>query len=63
MVSAFPSGQMVTPPRAYWKELQAGIDDAFKAGYKEIPDSSAPFEEMKVELRENEPGKIPMQNM
>ncbi len=38
--------------RAYWKELQAGIDDAFKAGYKEIPDSSAPFEEMKVELRE-----------
>jgi glycerol kinase len=38
--------------RAYWKELRAGIDAAFKAGVKEIPDSSAPFEEMKIELRE-----------
>ena len=38
--------------RSYWKEIRTGIDDAFKAGVKEIPDSSAPFEEMKIELQE-----------
>ncbi len=38
--------------RAYWDALRAGIDEAFKAGVKEIPDTSAPFQDMKLDLVE-----------
>jgi glycerol kinase len=45
--------------RVYWEEVRAGIDEAFAAGVKAIPDSSAPFQAAKLDMMEERARRNP----